>query len=428
MKVPEGIGNQIHHHENMRLTFSFTSFALHARIPIAFVILIFSGMNTARSQPVIQYLNPDNATGTSAAAMANKLPLAHTAQLWPLNEKGELVGKGDPAKQTEQVIENIARALTEAGSGLTNLVKMNVYVTGPEVVPAVQETFSRRFNGPVKPAVSFVAGNLAHPEAQVGMDAIAAAADTSNNVAVRRLRASSLGGKQLSAHVAVLPPKNAFYVSGQAEAGELPSATRKTLESLQKTLLHFGLKRSTIVQLKAFMRPMSDVSVVENEIVRFFESEPVPPLVFVEWTMTAPIEIELIASAASNPGDSRQSVTFLTPPGMTASPLYSRVARVNSDKIIFMSGLYGSTPQDAEAQIREVFSSLGQLLKKTGSDFNHLVKATYYVSDESASTKLNQLRPNYYDPKRPPAASKAMVKSVGMTGKSITVDMIAVTP
>jgi enamine deaminase RidA (YjgF/YER057c/UK114 family) len=82
---------------------------------------------------------------------------------------------------------------------------------------------------------------------------------------------------------------------------------------------------------------------------------------------------------------------------------------------------------DGAGQVREIFGSLGELLKKTGSDFEHLVKATYYVTDDEASNKLNELRPEFYHPQRPPAASKAKVKGVGLAGKTVTMDMIAVT-
>jgi len=39
---------------------------------------------------------------------------------------------------------------------------------------------------------------------------------------------------------------------------------------------------------------------------------------------------------------------------------------------------------------------------------------------------LNELRPLYYDPKRPPAASKAQVSGIGWPNRSITMDLIAV--
>ena len=68
------------------------------------------------------------------------------------------------------------------------------------------------------------------------------------------------------------------------------------------------------------------------------------------------------------------------------------------------------------------------MLEKTGSDFRHLAKATYYVADDEASRKLGELRPKFYDPRRPPAASKAVVPGVGLAGKTVTLDMIAVAP
>ena len=66
------------------------------------------------------------------------------------------------------------------------------------------------------------------------------------------------------------------------------------------------------------------------------------------------------------------------------------------------------------------------MLRKTGSDMRHLVKATYYVTDEDASAALNKIRPEFYDPQRAPAASKASVVGTGVPGTSVTLDMIAV--
>jgi enamine deaminase RidA (YjgF/YER057c/UK114 family) len=131
---------------------------------------------------------------------------------------------------------------------------------------------------------------------------------------------------------------------------------------------------------------------------------------------------------AAGKGDFRKepdTVTYLTPPGTTSTKVYSRIARVNHGKLIYISNLYGHSPE-AAGQVREIFNSLGEVLSESGSDFEHLVKATYYVSDDDASNRLNDLRPKFYNPQRPPAASKAKVNSVGQAGKTVTMDMIAV--
>jgi len=98
----------------------------------------------------------------------------------------------------------------------------------------------------------------------------------------------------------------------------------------------------------------------------------------------------------------------------------------NRGPTLYVSGLYGTRAKDAEAEIQQIFATLEGLLKKGGSDFRHLAKATYYVSTPEASQKLNDLRPRYYDPRRPPSASKAIVAGVGVERRSVTLDMIAV--
>ena len=220
-----------------------------------------------------------------------------------------------------------------------------------------------------------------------------------------------------------------MYISGMADTNALPDATRKTLEKLMAALGQLGGKKADIIQLKAFLEPMSSMAAVRKEIVDYFGGS-APPVVLVEWISPSPnppIEIEFIATARGDFSKETESVSFLTPPGTTSTKVFSRVARVNHGKLVYISGLYGMKSSDATGQVWEIFNSLGEILKQTGSDFEHLAKATYYVSDNDASNKLNDIRPEFFNPQRPPAASKAKVKSVGVPGKTVMVDMIAVT-
>jgi hypothetical protein len=76
--------------------------------------------------------------------------------------------------------------------------------------------------------------------------------------------------------------------------------------------------------------------------------------------------------------------------------------------------------------VQQPFDRLKLLLEKTGSDFKHLAKATYYVTDDEVSKAHNEIRPKFYDPARPPAASKAVVVGTGTEGVRYVMDMIAV--
>ena len=235
---------------------------------------------------------------------------------------------------------------------------------------------------------------------------------------------SSVQGTALAA---ILPAGPVVYVSGQAVKGELAEATRGTLEQLLTTLVSMGLDKKDIVQIKSFIRPMSDLKVVEEEFINFFKGSTIPPMVNVEWTSKDPvIEIELIASSPITGTKSNQQLDFITPPGMTASPVYCKVVRINFGQRIYISGIYGQITSNADSELASIFTSMGTILKNTGSDFRHLVKATYYVSKDDHSARLNEIRPKYYDPIRPPAASKAMVKDVGKPQAGVSVDMIGV--
>jgi enamine deaminase RidA (YjgF/YER057c/UK114 family) len=99
---------------------------------------------------------------------------------------------------------------------------------------------------------------------------------------------------------------------------------------------------------------------------------------------------------------------------------------VRTDRQIYVSGLTARNAGDGESQVRDVFEQLQQILAEADSGLYHLAKATYYVSDEDASTMLNKLRPEFYDPKCPPAASKAMVHGMARPERTLTIDMIAV--
>ncbi len=100
---------------------------------------------------------------------------------------------------------------------------------------------------------------------------------------------------------------------------------------------------------------------------------------------------------------------------------------MNSEQTIYIGGLFakGNNQLSGAAEVNDIFTTMREICKQTGSDFENLVKATYYCGNEDTSKALNTLRPNYYNPTRPPAASKAIVRGVGREKRFITVDMIA---
>lgn len=377
-------------------------------------------------RPFARYIDPAPQHGQSTAVVVRGMALVHTGQFFPRDRDGKPLAGADALAQANAVLDRVEAALTSAGSGSDKLVKLNVYCASDEVAATVRGALAARFSGEVKPAVTYVSGKLADPQAAVAMDAVGAALPGDGTVRFFRETKSSHGSNRESVG-AVAPVGGRVYVAGQAEPGQTRVATRATLESLRRTLDFVGLQLSSVVQVKTFINPIEEADQAREEIEAFF-GDRVPPLVFVEWLAANSLEIELVAAspAGAGPADP-QDVDFLTPPDMKASPVFSRLTRVRSDATIYVSGLVGDAPnRDGEGQVLEIFSKLKRTLESCGADMSRLVKATYYVTDDEASAALGKVRLEVYDPKRPPSASKATVTGVGQASRSVTLDMIAI--
>lgn len=371
------------------------------------ILLAFAMNNIAFSAPP-KCIEPQAQSGSSLAVVVNDVPLVHTAQVFP--ESGFL----SPDGQISQVLQKLDELLKPAGAGLASIVKLNIYVRDDAMTPAIERQLVKTYAGAHKPAISFVRTTLPDASLLVAMDAVAVSSKSVKQV-------------ERSKATAILPAGPRVYISGQAEKGDgtLADATRQTMNSLFNTLKWMDLSPTDVVEVKAFLTPMKESSIAIAEMTKAFGDETPAPISVVEWVSSLPIEIELVAAA--RPRENAPSCEYLTPPGMTSSPIYCRVARADSPTSIYLSGLFGSTKEPSgEAEVRELFAITERLTAATGSDLNHLVKATYYVTDNDVSNWHNKLRPMFYDPQRPPAASKALVHGTGRERRTITWDLIAV--
>ncbi|AKH83622.1 endoribonuclease L-PSP [Streptomyces sp. CNQ-509] len=116
------------------------------------------------SPPVNGYSHAVTFTGTMVAVSGQV----------PLDEAGRLVGENDAEAQVRQVFANLTTALRAAGSGLEHVVKLTVYLTDLDDLPAFRRVRDEIQNPALPPASSLVqVAGLVSPEFRVEVDALA---------------------------------------------------------------------------------------------------------------------------------------------------------------------------------------------------------------------------------------------------------------
>ncbi len=376
-------------------------------------------------EPSVRYLPLDAPAGMSQAVIVEGQPLVHTRQLVPVDRDGKIVGAGSVEKQVEQVLDNLQAVLSDSGSSLGQLVRLNVYAIAPSTVDSVRGQLARRLEPEVRPAITAVLTPMPHRDALVAVDAVAVAAEKGETVALQRVEA--VAGDEDCADAAVLPRGGVAYLSGvPAEPGLTESAVDKSMAGLWKTLDTFELTPAHVVQLKVFLRPAQAAPEVRAELKKYFPGQMMPPVVFVEWLGDPPVEIELVAQLPLT-GESTPKVQYYDPPEVRPSQLFSRVALVRTERQIYISSLFA--PKETgrrEEEALALFDQLEAILAQAGSDLRHLAKGTYYVIDAGSESGMDRVRLWRYDLASAPAASKCLVHGVGKAKRTMTLDMIAV--
>lgn len=389
-----------------------------------------SGKNrTPVKSGTVTHIEPDAETGFSLATVVGDVPLTFTNQLFPFDENGNVVGSSNVTEQLDQVIKNAGIALKASGADFSKLVRINLYLKDGMMSEQVLGTLKEALPDGTFPAITFISGGQPRPEVLVSMDLVAVATEEAATERVTLYRSQAIFAKPTRSQVAVLAPGRKIFISGQAVSGEdLSDASHQTMRNLFATLAYVGAKAEDVVQVKAFFNPIDSARSVEEIIASFFRGREAPPVISVEWVSDPNrVEIELIASAEAQASDNDQAVTHYAPPWMTQATTFSRVVDVKSGGLFFTSGLYGEG-EDGQAQARDIFKTIGTVLEKAESNYDHLVKATYYPSSEAGRQGFVTVRPEFYNPAKPPAASLIMVQGTGRQDKSINVDLIGAIP
>lgn len=127
----------------------------------------------------VEYLNPEglhkSPAFTQAVVVTAPAKTIYIGGQNSVNAKGEVVGKGDIAAQSEQALKNVGVALEAAGAGWENVVKWTIYVAQGQSVQKGYEAFQKVWGQHANPPAITVAivAAFANPDYLVEIEAIA---------------------------------------------------------------------------------------------------------------------------------------------------------------------------------------------------------------------------------------------------------------
>ena len=127
----------------------------------------------------VEFLNPDglpqNPAFSNVAVVSGSVRTIYIGGQDAVDAEGNIVGIGDIAVQTEQVLRNLRTALTAAGARPEHVVKWNVLIVDGQDFASGYAAFQRVWGDQPNPPVitAAVVKGLAHPDFLVEMDAIA---------------------------------------------------------------------------------------------------------------------------------------------------------------------------------------------------------------------------------------------------------------
>ena len=330
---------------------------------------------------------------------------------------------GDDQSQIAGAWQQLTTVLTKAHCSVDRIVRLNVVASSEETLAAAIQFLDKVFRPGLEPAVTYVVSPLPRKGVKIGLDAVAVPGEDVD--VVNRWESENLDGLNLTDAI-VTPAGGLVFFSGQPDKSPLPQAAANALHGLLETAQGLQVSQEDILQLRVFVQTATEAAQVFQEIEKAFSGKAIPPVVYTEWIASAPVEIEMVARLPEKAVEGSAPLRFYNPPSVKPSPTFTRVVLVQTDRVIFLPGLVSRQAGPADAQAADVFKQLGDLLGNQGSDWQHLAKATYFVTDKDASAAIDAIRPKFFAPDRPPAASKVTVHSVGWKDRSLSVDMIAV--
>jgi reactive intermediate/imine deaminase len=296
------------------------------------------------------------------------------------------VAARDVGAQTRYVIERMRDVLAAAGSSLSQVVSVTVFLRSQADFAAMNDVY-RTFWPTDPPTRTTVVTDLVLPDALVEMSM------TAVGPGVERTIVHPDGWlKSPSPYSYAIRTGETLFLSGLVSRngrdnsmvpGDVAAQTRTVLENAGELLRAAGMTHANVVSSKIYLPDLETFQQMNGAYRTFFPSAP-PARATVGAGLAGAqynVEITMIASAAPrHVVDDRRPVN----PNLSAA--------IVAGNRVYVSGMLGNTESnqtDVAAQTRETLSRIGQALESAGSSPADVVEGVVYLTDLGDYAAMN---------------------------------------
>ncbi len=124
------------------------------------IFVLFISFNTF-SQSTLKLVNPGSVATPKGYSHTAQIDLGNATMLLiagqvPLDKEGNLVGKDDMTRQTEQVFTNIKNIIEEAGGNMNHLAKITIFIRDVNKIQMVRDVRDKFVNTKTPPVSTLV--------------------------------------------------------------------------------------------------------------------------------------------------------------------------------------------------------------------------------------------------------------------------------
>ena len=308
--------------------------------------------------------------------------------------KNEIV-EGDIKAQTRQVLDNLGATLKTAGSSMSNVASVIVYLRNTSDFAAMNEVYRANWlKDPPTRTTVVLASPFALPDALVEISMVAVPA----------------GGERVVIHPSdwISSPNpysygiksgNTLFLSGLVSRngkdntsvkGDMAAQTKTVLENGAAILKAGGMTFADVVSARIFITEPEKFQEMNAVYRTFFPKDPPARATVKAALTTADYVVEITMVAVKDA--SRTALTTPNADGSAGTPNPNLSSAIRVGNRLYVSGMLGNTATnkgDVKAQTAETLTRIGRTLKAAGFDWADVVDGIVYLPDMSRFQEMN---------------------------------------